>query len=232
MAKKSCTKGYKCGGSCISVTYACRKELAEGVSVSIDGARKVIMQDSSSVEPKDTALEGKDKEKMKAALEGIPNSRAMVGPYMARVSTDVGEDSVMSSVSKPSGEKAWVVIFKVNGDFDADPNMSPERKRRLGRVARKQLLTIIKNLPDGSALLQSPWEDDGKGEAREKAYTRAGFRMSDTGIGFALVKNGKLVSPTEGQINVIESNEFQESKVEGLTEAVVYQMIFGDEFDG
>lgn len=40
---KTCRKGYGCGGSCISVTYACRKEFPEGVSVSIDGARKVIL---------------------------------------------------------------------------------------------------------------------------------------------------------------------------------------------
>lgn len=39
---KVCKKGYSCGGSCISVTYMCRKEFSEGVSVSIDGARKVI----------------------------------------------------------------------------------------------------------------------------------------------------------------------------------------------
>lgn len=45
MAKRSCTKGYGCGGSCISITYMCKKEFPEGVSVSIDGARKVVKND-------------------------------------------------------------------------------------------------------------------------------------------------------------------------------------------
>lgn len=44
MAKKSCKKGYGCGGSCISITYACKKEFPDGVSVSIEGARKVVTQ--------------------------------------------------------------------------------------------------------------------------------------------------------------------------------------------
>ncbi|MDX1371093.1 MAG: hypothetical protein R3321_01405 [Nitrososphaeraceae archaeon] len=37
-----CKKGYNCGLACISVTYMCRREFPEGISVSIDGMRTVI----------------------------------------------------------------------------------------------------------------------------------------------------------------------------------------------
>lgn len=40
--KRSCKKGYGCGGGCISIKYICRKEFPEGVSITIDKARKAI----------------------------------------------------------------------------------------------------------------------------------------------------------------------------------------------
>lgn len=62
--KKSCNKGYGCGGSCISIKYACRKEFPEGISVSIDKSREVIKsQVDTSSSPKEKAIpEGRARE--------------------------------------------------------------------------------------------------------------------------------------------------------------------------
>lgn len=65
---KNCKRGYPCGGSCISISYACRKEFPEGVSVTINGLRQVIQ---NKINP--PKLERRlTKEEIKKEIEKVP----------------------------------------------------------------------------------------------------------------------------------------------------------------
>lgn len=208
MTKKSCKKGYKCGGGCISVTYACRKEFPEGISVSIDGARKVI---ASEAAPRSQYLD-QEGDKIAQILRDSgehrsvsfsPSSDGSGSSELAIEGKTPGKTYYEISMRKGSQSDPWLLVFTVNDEFSADESLPASEKAKVARKLSKGLKTLISNLPEGVAVEVQAHSADGGGEKRKKAYRKAGFLFDDSSTGRGITSGGKIKPATKDELNQV-----------------------------
>lgn len=113
---------------------------------------------------------------------------------------------IESSYDGPSGDSHLVMSsveldanglyeygFLTNGTFDAG-TIPPEDSKIAVEIIREQYRTIMRELPDGAIVVNTPWTSDGKGGGRQAAYMRQGFGPpSETGEMAAMKVGGNLV---------------------------------------
>lgn len=87
------------------------------------------------------------------------------------------------------------IAFNVNGSYAAGDISNPKVRLKAAIVAKDALRAKFRDMPDGQILVNSPYDGDGNGAARRRIYAKAGFGPMDpdTGLMYAVVKDGKLL---------------------------------------
>lgn len=185
MKNKFCQKGYSCGGGCINVSYICRKEFPEGVSISINSLRKQIL-DERSRRDKEIDL----------------HTSVTVSELTGKITYEYQKDKVNVKVFwEQKQDKIGEILFAVNDSYMLDkfnplnPREKIEATRAYKRLAKRLITTELK---EGTLVTASPQDGDGKYEARKRDYLRAGFR-EEGGLLRAVYRNNKLYPLTQKQ---------------------------------
>jgi hypothetical protein len=202
---KNCKKGKPCGGSCISNAKSCRIGLSADQKALAINAKKAIKSGggdegkkkdfgnkikSPSVSPDGDFIE---KEGYSVDYYQIDSSDGNFYTS-ATLSFDDGDDfEVTTNVDRLSkytdsdskeveGYKkiektipdALDYDFTVNESYDA-VDTSPSKASKIASVASEDFRRIFQQLKEGQVLVNSPYDDDGKGNKRARIYERLGF---------------------------------------------------------
>lgn len=194
--KKKCSKGYSCGSSCINVTYQCHKDFPEGVSVSINGFRGVVLSNpqfkpQQSQEPQRYQAKILDAPEMTASFESdYPGATTMDKAYAAfrgRTTNDhivrMSVETVDQDTNRPVTIRSegplpvadYNLIFSVDGDTDRNPNLPRIDALQSAKMLRNTLETLKERLEPGARLTMAAHGGDGHGDYRVRAYNRLGF---------------------------------------------------------
>lgn len=190
--KRSCKKGYGCGGSCISVTYMCRKQFPAGISVSIDGARRVILTERTTEKDKD----------LDSRITKVNIGDMVIYGYTPKPAFFGNLQQTEVVFSKDGENKRGKINFKVNDDFNAPKELTKKEKIEAARSVDRMVKRLLRDdLEEGTVINVTAWTGDGKGDSRIRAYRRAGFQSSEYSDSdlYAIVKNGKFVGATNEQ---------------------------------
>lgn len=105
----------------------------------------------------------------------------------------VGRHKIETDFSQGSGFN-----YRVNGGHDVGTVKDRKQQLRIAMAVRSQYDALVKSLPEGTVIKTSAYDDDGKGDARQKAYERIGFGAPEVKGGdmFAMKKNGRMVPAT------------------------------------
>jgi lambda family phage portal protein len=225
---KNCKKGKPCGGSCISNAKSCRIGLSADQKALAINAKKAIKSGggdegekkdfgnkikSPSVSPDGDYIE---KDDYSVDYYRIDSSDGNFYTS-ATLSFDDGDDfEVTTNVDRLSkytdsdskeveGYKkiektipdALDYDFTVNESYDT-VDTSPSKASKIASVASEDFRRIFQQLKEGQVLVNSPYDDDGKGNKRARIYERLGFSapIEIEGKLFQFsVKNGDSLAP-------------------------------------
>jgi len=239
--KRKCVKGKACGNSCISKAKSCRVEsLNESISNSIN---KTISNIGKSPEKPKTETKkpnqknekrtyneyGIDKERLKREAEENGwkfSSEVKSGGNIDSITITkrVSENSEVSIeyVTNNTKPPSISMNFQVNGKYDVDESLSRRDKFSSAKEIKKGTDLMNSNVQDGTELIAIPYDEDGKGEMRTRAYEKLGF----TGNIFmtAKMENGKIVPSNDSNTDLF----FEELNLND-SEKIWYQAIFGEE---
>lgn len=126
------------------------------------------------------------------------------------------------------------VDFTVNGTWDAGSVKDRRQQVEVALNVKRMHEAVVKNLRPGHTLWTQPWDEDGKGDARKKAYLAMGFSQPKGEEKVMVARRGdtaKLepsdVSTSQANRLVGEDQDFSESEVKDVS--LWYQAIFGEE---
>lgn len=111
------------------------------------------------------------------------------------LSQKVGKNTIETTFNQKEGFN-----YRVNGKYDAGTVKDRKEQLRVAMAVRGQYDALVRSLPEGTVIKTSPYDGDGGGDARQKAYERIGFgKPNNMDEMFAMKKNGKMVPATEEQ---------------------------------
>jgi hypothetical protein len=125
----------------------------------------------------------------------------------AEVKASVGDEGQIVLTQKV-GEHTIATIFNqdegfnyiVNGKYDAGTVKDRGEQLRIAMAVRGQYDALVRSLPEGTVIKTSPYDGDGGGAARQKAYEKVGFgKPGDKQEMFAMKKDGRMVPATAEQ---------------------------------
>ena len=103
-----------------------------------------------------------------------------------------GEGGLMDVLPKDRQSKH--VIFQVDRQFDAKADVSKSDQMGIFRQVQSMFKDATASSPDGTLLLNTAYDKDGKGAGREAIYRRAGFNQVEgiDNVQWAVVEGGKV----------------------------------------
>ena len=126
------------------------------------------------------------------------------------------------------------VEFTVNGTWDAGSVKDRRQQVEVALGVKRMHEAVVKNLRDGHTLWTQPYEEDGKGDARKKAYLAMGFSQPKGWEEVMVAQkgsSGKLeasdMSSSQASRLVGEDQDFKEGEAEGVL--LWYKAIFGED---
>lgn len=129
---KACKGGYPCGASCISVTYVCRKQFSEGVSVSIEGLRRVYIDGKPQVKSLEPEPELESPEKNISFEELVRTSKKQLGEGQFAVAFETAGGNVVKEGTFSDNE---IEIMTEAGQLGVSPKViKSEKGRRVSYV--------------------------------------------------------------------------------------------------
>jgi hypothetical protein len=202
---KNCKKGKPCGGSCISNAKSCRIGLSADQKALAIKAKKTMQGGGgdegekkdfgNKIKPPSVSPDGDFIEKEGYSVDYYQIDSSDGSFYTsATLSFDDGDDfEVTTNVDRLSkytdsdskeveGYKniektipdALDYDFTVNESYDA-VDTSPSKASKIASVASEDFRRIFQQLKEGQVLVNSPYDDDGKGNKRARIYERLGF---------------------------------------------------------
>ena len=125
------------------------------------------------------------------------------------------------------------VEFSVNGTWDAGSVKNRKEQVEVALNVKRMHEAVVKNLRPGHELWTNAWAEDGKGDARMKAYEAMGFSKAqgeDNTMAARRTNDGKL-EPVTGKISsdsfLMKDQDFAESEVNDVK--LWFTAIFGEE---
>ena len=166
-------RGYRMGGKAIGdhkmSTDLKKKFEAARASGNMDQAKTIA----------DKAQSAKDKrkaEKVKTRFNPDGKNATEAGFTIANVKMHKGlitKESQTASGTKILAEIGdGQVTFKINGFYNTSNVQDPVAS---GKLALRTLQGIVKKLPDGTLIANTPWDRDSKGASRARVYQKLGF---------------------------------------------------------
>jgi hypothetical protein len=130
----------------------------------------------------------------------------------------VGKNTIETTFNQSQGFN-----YRVNGKYDAGSVKDRKEQLRVAMAVRGQYDAIVRSLPEGTVIKTSPYDGDGGGAARQKAYEKIGFgKPNEIQEMFAMKKDGKMVPSTKDQQNAAFENPdtvwFKETSDKGADE--------------
>lgn len=126
------------------------------------------------------------------------------------------------------------VDFTVNGTWDAGSVKDRRQQIEVALGVKRMHEAVVKNLRDGHTLWTQPYEEDGKGDARKKAYLAMGFSQPKGWEEVMVAQkgsSGKLepsdMSSSQASRLVGEDQDFKEGEAEEVL--LWYKAIFGED---
>lgn len=126
-----------------------------------------------------------------------PNVKATVDKENGELilSQRVGRNLIQTTFNQSEGFN-----YRVNGRFDTGTVKDRKEQLRVAMAVRAQYDALVRSLPEGTVIKTSPYDGDGGGAARQKAYEKIGFgKPNDAQEMFAMKKDGKMVPVTAEQ---------------------------------
>ena len=107
----------------------------------------------------------------------------------------VGKNTIETTFSQAEGFN-----YRVNGKYDTGSVKDRKEQLRTAMAVRSQYDALARSLPEGTVIKTSPYDGDGGGAARQKAYEKIGFgKPGERQEMFAMKKDGKMVPATREQ---------------------------------
>lgn len=104
----------------------------------------------------------------------------------------VGKNTIETTFNQENGFN-----YRVNGKYDAGSVKDRKEQLRVAMAVRGQYDALVRSLPEGTVIKTSPYDGDGGGAARQKAYEKIGFgKPNNIDDMFAMKKDGKMVPAT------------------------------------
>ena len=101
----------------------------------------------------------------------------------------VRQGNIMRDANLPT----YNMDFMIDQSFDQRTNVSREQGVKTIKTIRSMFDKSIKDMPDEAIVLNAPYKTDGKGDARQAIYKRAGFHdIEDSDMQWAYVRNKKI----------------------------------------
>lgn len=182
--QKKCVKGYSCGSSCINVTYQCHKDFPEGVSVSINGFRGVVLANPQFIPNKDSDERSVENRNRPSMTHTNTPAKGLMG-----LETDLYEgntndgDSVsilfVDGGMNLDGYTGKSVNFTINDSHDYQ-NVSRISALQSARMLKQSFDAYTKNLQPGQLMVTTAYSGDGRGDYRKRAYERLGFTLQES----------------------------------------------------
>lgn len=143
----------------------------------------------------------------------------------------VGSHSFMMNTTKEKGkENSYSTNFTVDMGFQQKKVTSQEGKKLIG-ITKASFAKQMAKLPDGAIVYANPYQDDEKGEAREKIYKKYGFTTNDKKGGlWAQVQGGKLTAPPDSGADAAKKKD-KKDKTDSLDDAILLYVYGQIRFD-
>jgi hypothetical protein len=107
----------------------------------------------------------------------------------------VGKHTITTTFNQDEGFN-----YRVNGKYDAGSVKDRREQLRIAMAVRGQYDALVRSLPEGTVIKTSPYDGDGGGAARQKAYEKIGFgKPGENQEMFAMKKDGRMVPATRDQ---------------------------------
>ena len=119
--------------------------------------------------------------------------------------------------------------FLVNNSYSSDDDMPRKEKLAIALKVKDLFSKVIQNMNEGSVVEVIPYEGDGKGDARRKAYEKFGFKMSrDETFMYGKVKKGQIVPTTPKTYDAyMDKGDFNFRELKEDVK-IIYQMLWGE----
>ena len=97
------------------------------------------------------------------------------------------------------------ISIKVGDSYNKDDSIPPKDRLKIALKAKSMVKEAVKTMPDGTLLINSPYDGDGLGKERKKLYMAAGFSPGgDDAPMIGIVKNGRIKPITPEQITILQ----------------------------
>lgn len=194
-----CRKGKPCSATCISSWKQCLVDLSSSVQGSLI---KLSGRLKNRIRERENRI--KIFNKLTKELGDDKSIKIDKGPGFFVIRSLAGKHEIKVTVTYKS------VSFQVDGSYNADKSIPRKTRFEIMSKVEKQFNAFAKSVGDGLHLEVTPWNDDGKGEKRMRAYSRAGFKLDGRyGLMYGVIRNGKIEPSTQSDFdNYQKRNEF------------------------
>lgn len=143
------------------------------------------------------------------------------------LSQKVGENTIETTFNQKEGFN-----YRVNGKYDTGTVKDRKEQLRIAMAVRGQYDALVRSLPEGTVIKTSPYDGDGGGAARQKAYEKLGFgKPNDIQEMFAMKRGDRMVPAAREDHDAAFENPdtvwFAESDED--TTKLWFQIITGEE---
>lgn len=236
------TRCQRPDGSTYGTSGQCRKGVETGaeekpgfLSRAKRLAKKAVRKVTGAEKRERKAAETRAKEEKESARKAeVARRTANTEEMVSRVKKDVPADTTVKNVegnltlskTTRSGHKIDYIVtrtgnveFSVNGTWDAGTVKDRREQVEVALNVKKMHEAVVKNLQPGHRLWTSAWAEDGRGEARIKAYQAMGFSPAqgeENTMVARRTESGKL-EPVGGKIrssSLFEEQDFSENAKE------------------
>ena len=99
----------------------------------------------------------------------------------------------------PKGRQSKHVVFQIDRKFDQKKGVASEDTKKIRSMLTSMFKDSVGQVKDGTLLLNTAWDKDGKGSGREALYRRYGFNNVPgiDGMQWAVVENGAVKRVTK-----------------------------------
>ena len=127
----------------------------------------------------------------KLSVSGFYQSDPVQGP-MEKPQLGNRETFQMLADNPPPAE--YTLTWDVDGSYDGGSNLKPGDRIKIGRAVQKEWNNVIKELPEGSLVTNSPVGASSGDFSRADAYMSSGFGpVQNDGTQYGLVRGGQIV---------------------------------------
>jgi hypothetical protein len=230
-AGKQCKTGQACGNSCISKTKTCRKGLNGAQKQKAKTAKSKTTAKGKSAEADAITATQQKQDVKNIPLDKLPkvytgeglSAHTITNKIISTSKGDIGI-TVYAGYQYATKDNPLDPLFEANFDstYGADKprapvydfsytvndtyskiDLPPKDAARVGREVMTTYRDVLKDIPDGSIVSATAYDNDGNGNYRQRIYEKAGFGPpADPDYGgtqYAMVVSGKLRPLTEDE---------------------------------